>query len=472
MPSRLLARCFRPVDASWLAAFRILFGLLLSISMLRFLAYGWVERFFVRPQMHFKYWGFGWVEPLSGPMMHQLFWLLAGLALCVSVGLFFRATSLLFALGLTYVQLIDVSTYLNHYYLAALLAFLLAASPAQRLWSVDAWRESRKANHRPTGTQIPVLWLYLLRFQVAVVYCFAGLAKLNSDWLLHAQPLRIWLGAKTDLPLLGPLLTVEGVPLLLSWCGFLFDTTIVFWLMQRRTRPFAYLAVIGFHATTRLLFPIGMFPFIMTLAATVFFEPDWPRRLLARIKHSRRDSDADPRHLAPPAVAGATQIPLPWGARTLVFAALTYATIQVALPLRSHLYTGNVMWHEQGMRFSWRVMLRAKGGHIRFVVTGKNHEEKTFVNPADFLTDLQLTEMVSQPDLILQAAHHIAREFKARGYQEPEVRADARIALNGRRSSVFVNPLVDLSRKHDGLAPLDWLAPAPTAPPHHTRPVL
>ncbi len=471
MPSSVLARCYRPVDASWLAAFRILFGLLLSISMLRFLAYGWVDRFFVRPQMHFKYWGFEWVEPLSAPLMHQLFWLLAGLAICVSIGLFFRATSLLFALGLSYVQLIDVSTYLNHYYLAALLAFLLAASPAQRVWSVDAWRMHRRANVPATATQVPVLWLYLLRFQVAVVYCFAGLAKMNSDWLLHAQPLRIWLGAKTDLPLLGPILTVEGVPLLLSWCGFLFDTTIVFWLMQRRTRAFAYLAVIGFHTTTRLLFPIGMFPFIMTLAATVFFEPDWPRRLLGRIRH-RRHSDADPRHPAPPAVAGAKQIPLPWGARPLVFAALIYAAFQVALPLRSHLYSGNVMWHEQGMRFSWRVMLRAKGGHIRFVVTGKNHEEKTFVNPAEFLTDLQLTEMVSQPDLILQAAHHIAREYESRGYQDPEVRADARIALNGRRSAVFVNPLVDLSQKQDGLAPLDWLAPAPTAAPHHTRPVL
>ena len=39
-----------------------------------------------------------------------------------------------------------------------------------------------------------------------MVYVFAGLAKLNADWLLDAQPLRIWLAARSDLPIVGPLL--------------------------------------------------------------------------------------------------------------------------------------------------------------------------------------------------------------------------------------------------------------------------
>src|SRR5690606_21406904 len=118
------------------------------------------------------------------------------------------------------------------------------------------------------------------RFQVGIVYFFAGLAKAHSDWLLHAQPLRIWLGANVDLPVVGPLFTLELIPLLFSWFGFLFDTTIVGFLLWRRTRLWAYGVVIAFHVVTRVLFPIGMFPVIMVGAALVFFSPSWPRQFL------------------------------------------------------------------------------------------------------------------------------------------------------------------------------------------------
>ena len=37
-----------------------------------------------------------------------------------------------------------------------------------------------------------------------VVYVFGGIAKLNPDWLFHAQPLRIWLYNSGDVPPVGP----------------------------------------------------------------------------------------------------------------------------------------------------------------------------------------------------------------------------------------------------------------------------
>jgi hypothetical protein len=250
--ARLRAHLLAPVDAAWLVAFRAIYGLLLAISMARFLAYGWVDSFFVEPRFHFKYWGFSWVEPLAGPLLHALFVLLLLLALCMAAGLFYRVAAILFAVGLAYVQLIDVTTYLNHYYLAALLACLLAVAPA-------------------TQAVVARGWLWLFRLQVGVVYVFAGLAKAEGDWLLHAQPLGIWLGAVTDLPLLGALFTRPWAPFLFSWCGFLFDTSIVPLLLWDRTRRFAFPVVVVFHALTSLLFPIGMFPLIMVLSALVFF---------------------------------------------------------------------------------------------------------------------------------------------------------------------------------------------------------
>jgi len=447
--ARFVAACASEIDIAWLAALRVLYGLIMCVSALRFLAYGWIDDFFVRPTFHFKYAGFGWVQPLSPWGMHALFWALAALALAVAAGLFFRVTAPLFVLGFTYVQLIDVATYLNHYYLASLLGFLLALSPAHRAWSLDARRAGARAS-------VPAAWLALFRFQVGVVYTFAGLAKAHEDWLVHAQPLRIWLGSRTGLPLLGPLFRVDGVALAMSWAGFLFDTTIVWWMLVRRLRPFAFAAIVVFHALTRLLFPIGMFPVIMIVAALVFFPPSWPRRFLparSRPQVAARRSAAAP--LRPVVLA----------------AALGYAAVQVAVPLRFLAYGGNVRWDEQGMRFSWRVMVREKNGTITFVLRSTRDGRVWHVRPRELLTPVQEREMSGQPDLILQLAHHLRDDCARRGVGPVEVRVDALVSLNGRRLAPLIDPDVDLARVSDGLGRATWVTPSPTEPPPHLHPI-
>jgi vitamin K-dependent gamma-carboxylase len=457
-----LQRLLRPVDAAWLAAFRFLYGVTLAISMWRLVEYGWVELFFVRPRFFFKYWGFEWVTPLSGPTMQALLWLLVALALCVAVGFAFRLTACAFALGLIYIQLIDVSTYLNHYYLAGLLALLLAVSPAGRVWSVDEWLKRRLLRQSAAAELVSAAWLYLFRFQVGIVYFFAGMAKLQSDWLIHGQPLRIWLGSSVDLPLLGALFMKPWAPLLMSWAGFLFDTTIVGFLLWSRTRLFAYGVVLAFHTMTRLLFPIGLFPVIMSISALMFFSPSWPRKLLERLRLATA--------AAPRAAQTAASAPR-WAGPLLALGAL-YCALQLALPLRYLVYGGNVLWHEQGMRFSWRVMVRAKGGGTTFLVFSPSANRTFHVTPADYLTRLQEAEMSNQPDLIVQLARHIQRDFAARGYGEVEVRADSKVGLNGRRSVPMIDPTIDLTRVADGLARARYILPAPEQPPRQTRAVL
>jgi hypothetical protein len=460
-----MARLLTPVDAAWLVALRVGYGLALAISIWRFIVNGWVDTLFVRPTFAFKYWGFEWVRALPGDELHALFWGLLGLALCLAAGLAFRITCAAFTLGLIYIQLLDVTTYLNHYYLAALLGLLLSASPAGEHFSIDAWLR-RKLGSVRRDASVATAWLYLFRFQVGVVYFFAGMAKLQSDWLLHAQPLRIWFGNSTGLPIIGPALTWSFVPLLLSWCGFLFDTTIVAFLSFKRTRPYAYAVVLVFHTLTRVLFPIGMFPVIMSLAALVFFSPSWPRFLLKKLGIASPEV---------PGASGSARAPST-SSRVLRNAALAaggaWVALQLLLPLRSLAYGGNVLWHEQGMRFSWRVMVRAKGGGTMFVVhsprTGKTYD----VNPGQYLTRLQESEMSNQPDLILQLAHHVHDDFFARGFGDVEVRAESRAGLNGRRSAPLIDERVDLARVEDGLGRASFILPPPSEPPAHTRPVL
>ena len=99
--SRIEPRLFRPIDPASLAAFRVLFGLLMLVSAGRFFANGWIDRFFVQPTFHFKYWGFAWVK--AGPpwAMYLAFGVLAALALLVTLGLFYRVAIVLFFLLFT-----------------------------------------------------------------------------------------------------------------------------------------------------------------------------------------------------------------------------------------------------------------------------------------------------------------------------------------------------------------------------------
>lgn len=444
--ARVRDRLSQPRDIAALAVFRVAFGAIVTISALRFLCFGWVDQLFVMPRFHFRYWAFSWIPTPSPEAAWALFVALAVLGALVAVGLLFRPAVALLFLVFTYLQLVDVATYLNHYYLVSLLALLLSFMPAHRWLSVDALlRPALRAETTPN-------WVYLLlRAQVAVVYVNAGLAKATADWLLHAQPLDIWLSARTSLPLVGPFLDAPVVAYAASWAGFLFDTTIVVWLSWRRTRRAAYGAVLAFHAMTWVLFPpIGMFPVIMVVAALVFFEPAWPRRFFVR----------------QPAV-NVTPSPPPTRRRFALglTLALTFLALQIGVPLRTHLYAGNVSWHEQGMRFSWRVMTREKNGSVTFVVRDPRDGREWLVPPGKYLTRVQEREMAVQPDLILQLAQRIARDFAAAGRPGVRVYADARVSLNGRPAERLIDPEVDLASEADGLAPKSWILPAPGGNP-------
>src|SRR5690606_21042969 len=344
---------------------------------------------------------------------------------------------------------------LNHHYLVVLLGGLLVCVPANAAWSLDArWRPALRRTH------VPAWIVWVVRFQIGVVYVFAGLAKAKSDWLFHAQPLNIWLAARTETPLIGAWFAEPSVALAMSWGGCLFDTTIVVWLSWARTRLPAYLVLIGFHGLTGYLFKIGMFPLIMTSSALIFFSPSWPRALLRRL--------GLPRLAAAPAGAGAgAPRPEPPG-RLAVALISVHVLVQLALPLRHHAYPGPVLWNEDGMRFAWHVLVREKHGAVTFVAAfegGKRLE----IPPRTYLTARQEREMGGQPDLILQLAHAIGRDLRARGYRDFRLPAIAHVSLNGRRPRLMIDPAVDLLEVRDR-GPRTWVLPAPDEPPPHVRP--
>lgn len=438
---RLWRKAFEPVDIASAVAFRVAFGVLMVIAVARYVAYGWIDQLFVAPRVFFPYPGFEWIVPLPAWAIYGLFGALGAAAVGIALGLWYRASALLFCLGFTYAHLIDRSNYLNHYYLVSLVAALLVILPLHRAGSLDA---RRRLGLR--AATLPAWMVWLLRFQLAVVYVFGAVAKFNTDWLLHAQPLRIWLGADVDLPLVGAWLEQPWIAYVCSYAGLLFDASVVPLLMWRRSRPLAYAAVLVFHVLTALLFPIGMFPWLMIALTPIFFAPEWPRQLVGGVHHgSERVPDVAP---TPRRLVGAAVL-------------AGYAALQIALPLRHLTAPGDLYWDEHDFRFAWQIMVMEKFGRASFVVTDPASGAAWQVAPADELTALQARMMATQPDLILSYAHHLAAAYGAASGHPVEVRADVFVALNGRPSARFVDPSVDLAALPDDAPRTSWVLPHP-----------
>ena len=146
MSAALLRRLFAPVDIAPLVLARIAFGVLMVIEVIQYFVNDWIGRCYIEPSFLFAYPGFGWVHPLPGAGMYWLFGALGVLAAMIAVGRFHRIAALLFAIGITWVFVLDQTHYLNHMYLICLFALQLATQAA----SLRSCPSPRRRSAAPT----------------------------------------------------------------------------------------------------------------------------------------------------------------------------------------------------------------------------------------------------------------------------------------------------------------------------------
>lgn len=409
---------------------------------------GWVHDLYIEPSYFFTYFGFEWVKPLSEGGMYFLFTALAIAFLFQAIGFFYRAASIFSFLAFTYIELIDKTNYLNHYYFVSIVCLLLIFVPAHRYFSIDVLRKpALKVTH------IPRYFVFLFQLQLAIVYFYAGLAKLNYDWIVNAMPLKIWLPSKSDMPIIGKLLQQDWVAYAFSWAGALYDLGIPFLLFNKRTRWVAYVVVIVFHVLTYLLFQIGMFPFIMIGATLIFFSEGFHLILLEKARRLMGKKAVDKE------LHYSSIIPI----KPTVFFLALFFVWQLAVPLRYLMYPDNLYWTEEGYRFSWRVMLMEKAGYAIFHITDADNGMHWEVNNYEFLTPNQEKMMSTQPDMILQFAHYLGDYYRRRGVNDPKVTVEVYVTLNGKASQLFIDPTIDLTTIREGFEHKDWILPMSAA---------
>jgi hypothetical protein len=446
MSNTFLTYCNKQVEAAPLAVFRILFGLMMLFSVIRFWSYGWIDQLYIQPSFSFSYYGFEWAQPL-GIYTYGLFAVCGISALCVALGYKYRLAIVIFFLSFTYIELMDKTTYLNHYYFVSCVSFMMIFLPAHRYFSVDGYK-----NKKLSSFTIPQWTISSLKVMLGIVYFYAGLAKLNSDWLVEAMPLKIWLPSKYDIPLIGDLMQQEWLHYAFSYGGAGYDLLIPFLLLYKRTRWFAFALVVVFHVLTRVLFPIGIFPYVMIVSALIFFEASLHHKILAFISRLFRISKSKMDGLATVSKSETISNISP-----IIIA--VFLSIQLLLPWRYLGYPGELFWTEEGYRFSWRVMLMEKAGYAQFTLKDAVSGKQFAINNSDFLTPFQEKQMSAQPDFILEYAHFLGNHFEAQGHQNIAVFVESYVALNGRLSQRYVDPKIDLMQVTDSFAPKDWLLP-------------
>jgi vitamin K-dependent gamma-carboxylase len=465
-PAAWIRYLLSPVDGASLAMFRICFGFLLLVEVARYFLFDWIARYYIEPKFFFSFLPF--IRPWSGHGMYWHFGLLGICAALVSLGLFYRLAASMFFLGFVYVFLLDKTQYLNHFYLICLISVLLILTPAHHCWSLDRLRSPRRYS-----LTVPRWSVLLLRTQVALVYFFAGIAKLNPDWL-RGEPQRWWLAGKKDFPVLGPWLTQEGVVMLVTYGGLMVDLTAGFLLLWQRTFWIGVALALMFNLGNAYLFSIGIFPFVMLATLGLFAPPDWPRRCLEawrnRFPRFQMRSDtlwtilsrkAGWRHDFREAMIDGV-IPrrtVSVGTLAVLAGLHAYLLLQLCLPLRHLLYSGSVNWTEEGHRFSWHMMLRHKEAQTTLQVVDPNTGLRQLVDLEKMLTARQLGKMASRPDMIQQLAHHIADQYQRTNGVRPRVHALAVASLNGRPWQELIDPAVDLASQPITLRFKPWIVP-------------
>ncbi|MEE9334548.1 MAG: HTTM domain-containing protein [Granulosicoccaceae bacterium] len=438
--ARLWKYVFREVDASSLAVFRICFGGLLLFESINYGLFLCLDCMYRSSVVLFKYQHFEWVTLLPGNGLEWVLALMGISAMGVMLGWYYRLCSVLLLLCFSYHFLLDQALYLNHFYMVMLISAIMIFLPANRIWSVDASRAKSRGGEN-THSTIPNWALVWMAFQLEIILIYAGLVKLNYDWL-NLEPLRLWMQVSAaDEATIFQWLTHDPGIALASYGVILLHIVGAPLLLFKKTRLAVFLVYCVFHIMNTFVFNIGIFPWLTLAATLLLFDPDWPRQAIAWL--NSKGWCLQGRHLAQGVVVAQVPKQNAWQIVIVAFMGI-WLLLQALIPLRHYTMPGNVAWNEAGHQFSWRMKLRDKRGTVLFrVVDSTNREWR--VKPDRYLNQKQLYRIACIPGLVWQFAQMLDTEYSLRTGAKVAVYADTSCSLNTRKPVPLVNQQIDLS---------------------------
>ena len=264
---------------------------------------------------------------------------------------------------------------------------------------------------------------------------------MESDWLSGKATRELFRRANAE-TFLEPLMNLQWTPIFYAWSGMLFDLLIPFAVLWKKTRIPAFTAAILFHVNNFIVFPIGVFPLLSLALTAIYFNPDFPKKLIPNwLKNNMYQLYRVPNQ----GIMHKDDNNM-WPHNWLIGFLVLFIFFQLILPFRHHLYPGETKWHQVGHYFAWRMMLRQKLVEIRYNVIHPSTGEKRYAPLDDYLNPSQIRSFVGNPNMNLQFAHYLKKLVIRHGGFVPEITADIYVSLNGRDKQKLVNENLDLGK--------------------------
>lgn len=433
---------FEPVNATGIDAFRRIFAFFLIIQIYSFYSANIINYTFVLNQIRIPFDFAAWIPLLPGKMMNLvLFVEFIGAVLLFSIK-YARIGALIYLISFGYLLMVDVSYYNNHFYFILLLClFFVFYNPLK------------------IGTTlfIPKILLNLFKFQVIVVYFFAGVVKLNTDWLINLEPM-------------GEIMRSTGFhwnkPMLYfyAYAGTIFDLFIGFALLFPKLLKPAIILNILFHLSNFIMFEsgqnqdIGIFPFLMISTNLLFINADKLQNWLAKnIPFLSIKANAEKKSKTSSAIVfDLSTNQKKWTINFVVF----YILIQLFLPFRHFLIRGDVDWTSEGFYFAWRLKVRSKTSSVVIKLKDGPNSELMIVNPYNFLNTLQYKAVCDNPAAMHSFMQQLKNKASGLGMKQPLFYLTWYSSMNGHSKQLMMDSTLEFgSLKHKIFGKDEWILP-------------
>lgn len=428
----------REVPVLGLSIYRLILGCILIWEVIYFYRIDFIQNFIFGPSFLFNY-DFLPLKPLSRTTME---WLIHGMLLAsilIAIGRFTKWALAFMGISMAYLLLLDKGIYNNHLYLISLICFLLCFTDSERALSLGRMNKA---------ASVPIWQYFLIQGQLAIVFVFGGIAKINPYWL-NFHPVRELLEIRASESGLDFIRSMV-VEYIIMLGGIGFDILIPFLLWYRKTRTVAIILALFFNISNAWIFKdINIFPFFMISSLILFVNQENLYRLIYKsefkLKVNKNQSKLTKYGL---------------------YLFSLYFLVQMILPIRHFTFPGYVDWTGEGQYFAWRMKIQNRKIHeMKFALFDIDKREVHEINPVNFLNLSQYQQMSLHPKMMVQFAEFLKKEaMEKMQIRNCMVKSKVNVTFNGSDPVYVFNPNLDLLEEYKKNESFnDWINPLPKA---------
>lgn len=451
MISEFRNKLFTPVDYIQVHIFRILFGLVLIIQFYSFWKVDYIDIGILQPKVLFKFDYTPFIKPFSEGVMKFILLLTLVAPVFIMINKFFRTAIVIYFFSFSYILLLEESYFNNHFYFILILTFLFMFYYPQK-----------RINGNDKEKTIPYWLLFLFQLMVFIVYFYGGIAKLNTDWLLHQQPVRELLSINSKGSPFPGLTNSAFAVYYITYGGIVFDLLIGFFLFSRRTFKVAAIFTILFHLTNTWIFnfgeggDIGIFPFLMIAANVLFADTEWLKKM------SSKFSSAKPGVKKIKQQNVQQKVSIIYKKKIIYPFLIIFILVQLLLPFRHLLVPGSVDWTGQQQWFAWRMKIHVKKVKtVKFILRRFEGDQPIEVPLGQTINTMQINMMAQHADMVYKFVQYLKKDLKKRlNIDNAIINAEIKVSFNGRPEQYFIDPQENLfNMTYKPYGKNDWILP-------------